>query len=670
MSETMDNEKFEKEALQVVENFLKSNMQVLIVSGRAGSGKSTLAGKIYELANKNNGSEYSQAQILSPTGQSVGLIKQNFPQIPEQDCQTIYRKIYRRATKKIDDGDNLIFDFKLNKQEDKNVFIIDDASYISDEENNRGNLHFGSGKLLTDLLTSTQIFEKGNVKIIFIGDEYRLLPIRDTSAKALKQTYFEELGLNTMKYELKTQYRMHGELARGIDKYAELITSVENHQKIIPYEFKNTGNVRNIDEADWSKEEKKQKIAGQFNRDNKRNKVVVTYSTRAAQEYNKLIRRKLQNMEDAPISSGDLVVFSKNQYDLLVMDAASNEFNEDFFTGDIAEIIATYDRKSSNVRVNNQDVTLSYVKVKYRLERTGKEYVSYLLENVLNSDDSQLSSDERTALFYDAEERIGITETPEEHCRHIKSNNEYWETAIKKLANVGESGLSVSDKDRIRELLRKHPICDPKNECERYQLLDKIYQDKFYNSIQVKYAYAMTGHKVQGNEWNDVYVDFTDRNGLDESSLRWTYTALSRAIKNVLVFNATSLFGNFDISNEFIGKKKNLEKEREMATKIEEYQFNDEKIARLVDKVEEISENNGLVVTNIDDRNFEKQYFVLIYLSDVENNNYVMQAYYNSRKFWTKATLRSKVEIADKLELIGAEFKKINPNFRGSADNE
>lgn len=42
----------------------------------------------------------------------------------------------------------------------------------------------------------------------------------------------------------------------------------------------------------------------------------------------------------------------------------------------------------------------------------------------------------------------------------------------------------------------------------------------------------------------------------------------------------------------------------------------------------------------------------------------------NSRKFWTKATLRSKVEIADKLELIGAEFKKINPNFRGSADNE
>ncbi|MDF4201156.1 ATP-binding domain-containing protein, partial [Bacillus subtilis] len=390
-----------------------------------------------------------------------------------------------------------------------------------------------------------------------------------------------------------------------------------------------------------------------FNRDNKRNKVVVTYSTRVAQEYNKLIRRKLQNMEDAPISNGDLVVFSKNQYDLLVMDDTSNEFNEDFFTGDIAEIIATYDRKSSNVRVNNQDVTLSYVKVKYRLERTGKEYVSYLLENVLNSDDSQLSSDERTALFYDAEERIGITETPEEHRCHIKSNNEYWEAAVKKLANVGESGLSVSDKDRIRELLRKHPICDPKNECERYQLLDKIYQDKFYNSIQVKYAYAMTGHKVQGNEWNDVYVDFTDRNGLDEASLRWTYTALSRAIKNVLVFNATSLFGNFDISNEFIGKKKNLEKERETATKIEEYQFNDEKITRLVDKVEEISENNSLVVTNIDDRNFEKQYFVLIYLSDVENNNYVMQAYYNSRKFWTKATLRSKVEIADKLELIG-----------------
>src|SRR5699024_12266446 len=97
-------------------------------------------------------------------------------------------------------------------------------------------VHSCSLIILNYVLTATQIFEKCNDKIIFIGDEYQLLPIRDTSAKALKQTYFEELGLNTMKYELKTQYRMHGELARGIDKYAELITSVENHQKIIPYE--------------------------------------------------------------------------------------------------------------------------------------------------------------------------------------------------------------------------------------------------------------------------------------------------------------------------------------------------------------------------------------------------------------------------------------------------
>src|SRR5699024_12849949 len=104
------------------------------------------------------------------------------------------------------------------------------------------------------------------------------------------------------------------------------------------------------------------------------------------------------------------------------------------------------------------------------------------------------------------------------------------------------------------------------------------YKYKIYNRNNMKYAYAMTSHKVQGNEWNDVYVDFTDRNGLDKSSFRWSYTALSRAIKNVLVFNATSLFGNFDISNEFIGKKKNHEKEIETENKIEEYKFNVEKI--------------------------------------------------------------------------------------------
>lgn len=61
--------------------------------------------------------------------------------------------------------------------------------------------------------------------------------------------------------------------------------------------------------------------------------------------------------------------------------------------------------------------------------------------------------------------------------------------------------------------------------------------DPFYNALHVKYGYAFTCHKSQGGEWNTVYVDFTKRAGLDTDSLRWKYTAVTRASKKLWCVN-------------------------------------------------------------------------------------------------------------------------------------
>ncbi|OUV72866.1 MAG: hypothetical protein CBC83_06750 [Flavobacteriales bacterium TMED123] len=87
-------------------------------------------------------------------------------------------------------------------------------------------------------------------------------------------------------------------------------------------------------------------------------------------------------------------------------------------------------------------------------------------------------------------------------------------------------------------------IClDYKGEKEINQ---KVKDNPFYNALYVKFAYAITCHKSQGGEWENVFVDlgyFTEEM-LDKSYLRWLYTALTRASKKLYLINFNDKFFN------------------------------------------------------------------------------------------------------------------------------
>jgi ATP-dependent exoDNAse (exonuclease V) alpha subunit len=64
--------------------------------------------------------------------------------------------------------------------------------------------------------------------------------------------------------------------------------------------------------------------------------------------------------------------------------------------------------------------------------------------------------------------------------------------------------------------------------------------DPYLNALRVKYGYAITCHKAQGGEWNDVFMVFENSlfNPMQkENTYRWAYTAISRGIKNIHFFN-------------------------------------------------------------------------------------------------------------------------------------
>ncbi len=67
----------------------------------------------------------------------------------------------------------------------------------------------------------------------------------------------------------------------------------------------------------------------------------------------------------------------------------------------------------------------------------------------------------------------------------------------------------------------------------------KIKEDKFLNALQVKFSYAITCHKSQGGQWENVFLDlgYFKNEMLDLGYLRWLYTAVTRASKKLFLIN-------------------------------------------------------------------------------------------------------------------------------------
>jgi exodeoxyribonuclease-5 len=63
--------------------------------------------------------------------------------------------------------------------------------------------------------------------------------------------------------------------------------------------------------------------------------------------------------------------------------------------------------------------------------------------------------------------------------------------------------------------------------------------DPYLNALQVKYGYAVTGHKAQGGQWRNVIVGFEPLYpGMAMTDyLRWAYTAMTRAEERLYLLN-------------------------------------------------------------------------------------------------------------------------------------
>ena len=243
--------------------------------------------------------------------------------------------------------------------------------------------------------------------------------------------------------------------------------------------------------------------------------VVICYSNRAASRYNRDIRLFLYS-GDVPIRENDILLITQNNYRLGRMN------------GEFVPVLAVGARTQQSAPVYAQIggerkrivININFIQVTVP-DANGNPMTCMLIEDLLTSDKATISIDENRALYINF-----CMRNP-----HLKQGSE----------EFGQALMS----------------------------------DAYYNAIKAKYGYAVTGHKCQGGEWGKVFVDYTDRTGLDDDSLRWAYTATTRAQKTLYVTNLPHItpFSKFRIDP--IQKCKNMDSECRVIEETEPTPFHD-----------------------------------------------------------------------------------------------
>jgi exodeoxyribonuclease-5 len=79
---------------------------------------------------------------------------------------------------------------------------------------------------------------------------------------------------------------------------------------------------------------------------------------------------------------------------------------------------------------------------------------------------------------------------------------------------------------------------------QRRKRLEEVKKNPWFNALQVKFAYALTCHKTQGGQWENVFIDlgYLKEEHMNSSFNRWLYTAFTRATRKLFLVNFPERF--------------------------------------------------------------------------------------------------------------------------------
>lgn len=490
----------QEEALKALRNFVESNISVFILKGYAGTGKTTMINIFCKELSKYN----KCVKLMAPTGRAAKVLREK----TGRDVTTIHKAIYyktkfdvvwhdgKEETKSGDEQNTKVDDmdiyFGIKQVSDMNeakntLIIVDESSLISSKPSNQELIHFGTDVLINDLLTYAML-QLGS-KILFVGDPAQLPPVGDNSSHALNEDFFHKKNISVSSFTLTDIVRQKSDsyVLMNAMKVRNLLDSEIRNE--LSFDIK-AGQVEAISSIDVVN-----KYVNMFPLPKLNQGVVICYSNSKAQDYNQAIRELYFKTEE--LHKGDILQVVRNNYNIMIADG-------ELMNGDFIRIISEPDNVETrnvplwvnrNGKCVREHIELQFQNIGFETDR-GVIGKSKILTTLLNNNRPSLTREESVALYIDFV------------IRHSSIN---------------------------------------KNSFEFEQAL---MSDPYFNAIQAKYGYAITGHKSQGGEWHTVFVDYTGRTGLDNDSLRWNYTATTRAARCLFGVNFPNIspFNKFSIS--------------------------------------------------------------------------------------------------------------------------
>ena len=537
---TVENLKYEpgeqqKEALSKVEDFIGNDKKYFVLKGYAGTGKTTIAKIIADKLSQEGRSFFFTAS----TNTAAGVLKKSV-NTNVQTYQRLFGFIYKQGKKGGESIAAVGYDIEERDIPSNFVLLVDESSMITD----------------SDFKKLSEILNKKNGKVIFLGDSAQLRPVQDetnnTKSKIFRLSQEEDFDSETDMFELTDVMRNSGailkEATRLRGKDGKPDTRILTHSMI---DEDNRGIIVTKNENDELRKYVEKILKENNGKLDDNVFKALAFTNERTNQLNEEIRHYFHNFNsksEQPISrlpiKGDYLTLNQNLED------------KDYI----------YFAKGDTVQVD--EVTgISKQHIKFKKGESVNEF------DLIVTNYAAIKGNTRQTIKICDIDTDDLNKTPEQ--LEIAKSNKKTLMTYENNASLGENGYNLAKyygiflNSDVPNLVKDKKTGDV-----------NIDQKVKARSRTISYGYAMTIHKSQGQTLNNVVIDEDDivsKTFDKEFKGELLYTAFTRAKDSVLAITSSAStidptkgeYENFEISTTINGQtiaKTNQEKWQQISS--------------------------------------------------------------------------------------------------------
>lgn len=629
MAERIDSNNLyddQKAAMQYIKQFLEADDEkVFILQAPSQSGKSYLIPHIKDMAFRQG---FAQVELLAT---SYKVIKNLLHDAAE--FSSMYGYIYGGSSQFVEqddgkqdgktDADEVIEDdsgsdgfievipIKGCDDENKTLYIVDEAHLLSNSFVQPLIKQFGTGRVLADFLTFMNLGESKR-KVIFIGDQYHMIMGKK-----------DENALNTLFYtsHLKLEadskvYSLTPKQCNDITVQARYLVDDIDKKRFNNLSFDYGDNFTLLDRTETPK-----LIADNLKNDFK----ILNYTNKSCSAVNLWIKKTLLK-NGTTLTTGDLVLVNNN-VDALLLDYAISPTKR-IFNGDFAWVDSTSESTSYVVeRKNKEPITLFFKDLTLKLCDSGEIVETCYLENYLAED---LSEDEKLALKILINQKLNVllksypfkgsqaemvvmaSEAYKDQLRVIEALKVRLENGEKVVTKLGQEEAT------LKRIVKKAAKYHKRDSMRMVRDNTSSNYFKLSNSLHLRYGWCITVNKAMSYRWDSILLDAkpANRGTMNDAYYRWLYSGITRANRKVNIVNIENIspFDKIIIEDKPTNKSPSylvldstIDKDLPSQHGFEQNDFTSITV-QIYDHVNKLIGIHGLVVKSIRHSNYQEAY--------------------------------------------------------------